>query len=149
MGNFKKNLQERYQQKFMQKYGDRITYLVGTVLSCKVVPKSILFGLYNKVTVTIILKLDNSRGRMNTGKDKTVSQCIYKEGKFFKKPKFIQISTGNIVMLAGLKSVTKGKKDQPKKEFVQIINISNYTTKKDLKDWGYDVQKVMRTTRMK
>lgn len=149
MGNFKKNLQERYQQKFLQKYGDRITYLVGTVLSCKVVPKPILFGLYNKITVTIILKLDNSRGRMNTGKDKAVSQCIYKEGKFFKKPKFIQISTGNIVMLAGLKSVTKSKKDQPKKEFVQIINISNYTTKKDLKDWGYDVQKAMRTTRMK
>lgn len=51
-------------------------------------------------------------------------------------------------MLAGLKSVTKGKKTSPK-EFVQIINISNYTTKKDLKDWGYDVQKAMRTTRMK
>lgn len=147
-GNLRKSLQEKSQQQFLKRYGDRITYLVGTVLSCKVVPKSFL-GIYNRITVTIILKLDNSRGRMNTGKDKAVSQCIYKEGKFFRKPKFIQISTGNIVMLAGLKSLLKGKKGQPNKEFVQIINISNYTTKKDLKDWGYDVQKVMRTTRMK
>ena len=51
-----------------------------------------------------------------------------RKNKWFKKPNFIPVSQGNLVVVQGL----KGKKGKENREIVEILNLMNLTTKRDL-----------------
>ncbi len=115
---FKDKIQNYYAKTYMEKYGDRLTQIQGNVVSIKVEKKSILW-LFHKLLVTIIIKPDRS---------KNVIKCTYKKHKWFKKPDFMSISQGHLLLIQGL----KGKKGKENSELIEIVNIRNMTTKKDL-----------------
>lgn len=106
-----------FRDSYFQKYGDRITSTMGTVVSINIEEKSYL--IFNKLIVNLIVKPDAGKG---------VVKCRYKKNKWFKKPEFIPVSKGNKVMIMGLKGV-KGKEDS---EVIQVQNVLNLTTKRDL-----------------
>ena len=70
-----------------------------------------------------------------------IIKCKYKKNRWFKKPVFIQLSQGNLVIVQGLKP-KKNKKKENTSEAVEILNIRNLTTKKDLVPTDQKVQKV-------
>ena len=115
---FRDKLQKYYADNYMRKYGDRITQANGTVLSVKVEEKKILF-VFNKLIATIIVKPEGS---------KTIVRGTYKANRWFKKPQFISVNQGNLVLLQAL----KGKKGKENSEMLEIKNIRNVTTRKDL-----------------
>lgn len=115
---FKDKLQKYYADSYMKKYGDRITQAYGTVLSIKVEEKRYLW-LFHILTATIILKPEGSRN---------VVRSQYKARRWFKKPIFISISQGNIILLQGL----KGKKGKEASDIMEVKNIRNVSTRKDL-----------------
>ncbi|MDY6012312.1 hypothetical protein [Clostridium sp.] len=106
-----------FRDSYFQKYGDRITSAQGTVMSVKTEEKN--YVIFHKLIVNIIIKPDAGRSAI---------KCRYKRNRWFKKPEFIQLNKGHKVIIMGLKGV-KGKKDS---EIIQIQNILNLTTKKDL-----------------
>lgn len=106
-----------FRDSYFQKYGDRITSVAGTVISVKTEEKN--YVIFNKLIVNMIIKPDAGRGAV---------KCRYKKNKWFKKPEFIQLNKGHKVMIMGLKGV-KGKKDS---EIIQVQNVLNLTTKRDL-----------------
>ena len=114
----KDKMQNYYAKSYMDKYGDRLTQIQGNVVSIKVEEKSILW-LFHKLLVTLIIKPDRS---------KNVIKCTYKKHKWFKKPAFMSISQGHLLLVQGL----KGKKGKGNSELIEIVNIRNMTTKKDL-----------------
>jgi hypothetical protein len=116
---FKDKLQKYYADSYLKKYGDRMAQAYGTVLSIKVEEKKILFGLINKLVATVIIKPEGQ---------KNVLRAVYKASKWFKKPEFMTIGQGNIVLLQGL----KGEKGKTGSDLFDIKNIRNITTKKDL-----------------
>lgn len=118
---FKEKLSQSYTNNWLKKYGDRLTQLQGRVLSIKTDPKSFL-GIINWLTVTIVLKQENS---------KAVATCVYKKRRWFKKPEFITIQQGHSLVIQGLKP-DKKKKKKDAKEYISIMNVMNLTTKKDL-----------------
>lgn len=115
---FKDKLQKYYADNYMKKYGDRITQAYGTVLSVKVEEKKYLW-LFNVLTATIILKPEGS---------KNVVRSVYKAKRWFKKPDFIAVNQGNIILVQAL----KGKKGSDASEVLEVKNIRNVTTRKDL-----------------
>ncbi|WP_026881272.1 hypothetical protein [Clostridium akagii] len=115
---FKDKIQNYYAKSYMDKYGDRLTQIQGNVVSIKVERKSVLW-IFNKLLVTLIVKPDRS---------KNVIKCIYKKHRWFKKIDFITINQGHLLLIQGLKGV-KGKGNS---ELIEIVNIRNMTTKKDL-----------------
>jgi hypothetical protein len=115
---FKDKLQNYYAKSYMDKYGDRLTQIQGNVVSIKVEEKSVLW-IFHKLLVTLIVKPDRS---------KNVVKCEYKKNKWFKKPPFMSINQGNLLLIQGL----KGKKGKGNSEIIEVINIKNMTTKKDL-----------------
>ncbi|URZ00897.1 hypothetical protein [Clostridium felsineum] len=117
--SFKDKLIESSRDNFFRKYGDRFTNVQGNVLSVKVERKSILW-IFNKLIATIIIKPDRS---------KTVLKCVYKTHKFFKKPTFMNIFQGNLVIVQGLKPKKNSKKPN---EAFSVMNIRNLSTKSDL-----------------
>jgi hypothetical protein len=119
---FQEKLQNYYAKKYLKKYGDRLTQVQGNVVSTKVTEKSIL-GLMHKINVTIIVRPDRS---------KTIISCTYKKNRWFKKPEFIPITQGNLLIVQGLKSDKSKKAKKDTKEGISIINIRNMTTKRDL-----------------
>ena len=121
---FQEKLQNYYAKKYLKKYGDRLTQIQGNVVSTKVTQKSIL-GLMHKISVTIIVRPDRS---------KNIISCTYNKNRWFKKPEFIPISQGNLLLVQGLKADKnkKTKKAKDSKEGISIINIRNMTTKRDL-----------------
>ncbi|MBP1743580.1 MAG: hypothetical protein H6Q58_558 [Firmicutes bacterium] len=119
---FQEKLQNYYAKKYLKKYGDRLTQLQGNVVSTKVTEKSIL-GLFHKMNVTIIVRPDRS---------KNIISCTYRKNRWFKKPEFIPISQGNLLLVQGLKADKKKKAKKDSKEGINIINIRNMTTKRDL-----------------
>lgn len=128
----REKMKKKQEQMILDKYGDRITALQGVLLSIKPIEvKSFLFFIHT-IKVSFVIKLDKSRMSMNTGRDKSVISCIYKKRTFFKKPKFISLSPGNSVLVYGLKALLKGKKGEPNKEYVQIMNVQNLNTKESL-----------------
>ena len=106
---FKDKMTKYYSDAYMEKYGDRMTSVAGTILSVKTEVKSIL-GIFNKLHVFLVVKPEVG---------KQVVKCEYKKNRWFKKPQFI---------IMGLKGV-KGKANS---ENVLISNIANLTTRKDL-----------------
>lgn len=135
---FKEKLQQNYTKSYLKKYGDRLTQSQGNVISVKAEEKTILW-IFHKLIVTIILKPDRSKG---------VAKCVYKKNRWFKKPEFMNISQGNLLVVQGL----KGKKGEGDREIIQIINIRNLTTKKDLvpiEGANAKVQRVQKVQRYK
>ena len=115
---FKDKMTKYYSDAYMEKYGDRMTSVAGTVLSVKTEVKSIL-GIFNKLHVFLVVKPEVG---------KQVVKCEYKQNKWFKKPQFIDVNQGHKVIIMGLKGI-KGKANS---ENILVSNIANLTTKKDL-----------------
>ena len=115
---FKDKMTKYYSDAYMEKYGDRMTSVAGTILSFKTEVKSIL-GIFNKLHVFLVVKPEVG---------KQVVKCEYKKNRWFKKPQFIDVNQGHKVIIMGLKGV-KGKANS---ENVLISNIANLTTRKDL-----------------
>ena len=114
---FKDKLGKYYSEAYMQKYGDRISSASCTVVSIKFQEKN--YFIIKTLLVDMIIKSDVSKG---------VVKARYKKRRWFKKVEFIPISTGHKVMLMGL----KGKKGKADSEVLQIQNVLNLTTKRDL-----------------
>ena len=115
---FKDKMTKYYSDAYMEKYGDRMTSVAGTILSVKTEVKSIL-GIFNKLHVFLVVKPEVG---------KQVVKCEYKKNRWFKKPQYIDVNQGHKVIIMGLKGV-KGKANS---ENVLISNIANLTTRKDL-----------------
>ena len=115
---FKDKMTKYYSDAYMEKYGDRMTSVAGTILSVKTEVKSIL-GIFNKLHVFLVVKPEVG---------KQVVKCEYKKNRWFKKRQFIDVNQGHKVIIMGLKGV-KGKANS---ENVLISNIANLTTRKDL-----------------
>ncbi|EYE88386.1 hypothetical protein Q428_08280 [Fervidicella metallireducens AeB] len=126
--SFKETLAKKYADTYFKKYGDRLTQVQGHVLSVKVTTKTILW-IYNILKVDVLVKPERS---------KAVVRCQYVRKKWFKKPIFMDIKQGNIVIIQGL----KGKKGKDSNEAISILNIKNLTTKKDLIPVDQKIQKV-------
>jgi hypothetical protein len=114
---FKDKFGKYFQDSYYQKYGDRIASTSGTVVSIKYREKSYIF--FHTLVVDMVVKPEIGKG---------IVKARYKKNKFFKKVPFIQVGMGHKVMLMGLKGV-KGAKDA---DILQIQNVLNLTTKKDL-----------------
>ena len=115
---FKDKMTKYYSDAYMEKYGDRMTSVAGTILSVKTEVKSIL-GIFNKLHVFLVVKPEVG---------KQVVKCEYKKNRWFKKPQFIDVNQGHKVIIMGLKGI-KGKGNS---ENILVSNIANLTTKKDL-----------------
>ena len=115
---FKDKMTKYYSDAYMEKYGDRMTSVAGTILSVKTEVKSIL-GIFNKLHVFLVVKPEVG---------KQVVKCEYKQNKWIKKPQFIDVNQGHKVIIMGLKGI-KGKANS---ENILVSNIANLTTKKDL-----------------
>ena len=115
---FKDKMTKYYSDAYMEKYGDRMTSVAGTILSVKTEVKSIL-GIFNKLHVFLVVKPEVG---------KQVVKCEYKKNRWFKKPQFIDVNQGHKVIIMGLIGVIF----KSNSENVLISNIANLTTRKDL-----------------
>lgn len=120
--SFKEKVSQYYAKSFFKKYGDRLTNIQGNVISVKVERKTFLW-IFNKIVATIIVKPDRS---------KSVVKCVYKRRRFFKKPDFMNIYQGNLVIVQGLKPNKDSKKSKKSGDAVEVMNIRNLSTKCDL-----------------
>ena len=135
--SFKEKIAQYYTKSYFKKYGDRLTQVQGTVVSVKISKKTILW-IFNKLTVTLLVRPDRSR---------TIVKCSYIKKRWFKKPDFISIKQGNLLLLQGLKSKSIKKNKEKKKEtreFIQLLNVRNMSTKKDLVPMEGKMPKVQR-----
>ena len=94
---FKDKMTKYYSDAYMEKYGDRMTSVAGTILSVKTEVKSIL-GIFNKLHVFLVVKPEVG---------KQVVKCEYKKNRWFKKPQFIDVNQGHKVIIMGLKVICK------------------------------------------
>lgn len=108
-----------FQNAYMEKYGDRITSISGTILSIKIIPKS--YFIFHRLMIEMVVKPEVGR---------TVIKCWYKKNRWFKKPEFITVKQGHKVIVMGVTGEKDSKKENSQQ--VQIMNILNLTTKKDL-----------------
>lgn len=133
---FRESIQKRYTESYLKKYGDRLTQVQGNVVSIKIEEKTILW-IFHKFIANILVRPDRSKG---------VVKCVFKKNRWFKKPEFININQGNLLIVQGL----KGKKGKDNREAIQILNIRNLTTKRDLIPVeGAKVQRVQKVQRLK
>ena len=120
---FKEKLSSKFgnyfQNAYMEKYGDRITSISGTVLSVKLIEKNYI--IFNRLMVEMVIKPEAS---------KKIVKCWYKKNRWFKKPEFISVKQGNKVIIMGVTGEKDNKKENSQE--VQIMNVLNLTTKKDL-----------------
>ncbi|HEY5525268.1 MAG TPA: hypothetical protein VIK26_08035, partial [Clostridium sp.] len=75
--------------------------------------------LFHTLVVDMVIKPEVGKG---------IIKARYKKKRFFKRVAFIAVSMSHKVMIMGLKGV-KGNKDA---DVLQIQNVLNLTTKKDL-----------------
>jgi hypothetical protein len=117
----KDKLTSSYTNAYLKRYGDRLTQTQGRVLSVKVDEKIYwkFLRIFSKLTVTILVKADGS---------KSIARCVFQKKRWFKKIHFISILQGQSVIIQGM----KGKKGKEHREQIQVVNIRNLTTKKDL-----------------
>ena len=108
-----------FQNAYMEKYGDRITSISGTILSVKLIEKSYI--IFNRLMVEMVVKPEVG---------KAIVKCWYKKNRWFKKPEFITVKQGNKVIIMGVTGEKDNKKENSQQ--VQIMNVLNLTTKKDL-----------------
>lgn len=116
--SFREKMQKAYAESYVKKMGDRLTQLQGNVISVKVEKKTILW-IFHKLTVTFLVKQERS---------KNITKCVYKRNRWFKKPLFIPLSQGNLVVIQG----NKGVKGKSNREVITVLNIRNLSTKTDL-----------------
>ncbi|APM38564.1 hypothetical protein [Clostridium kluyveri] len=133
--SFKEKIAQYYTKSYLKKYGDRLTQVQGTVVSVKITRKTILW-IFNKLTVTLLVRPERS---------KNIVKCSYIRKKWFKKPEFISINQGNLVLVQGL----KGKRGKGNRESLDLINIRNITSKKDLIPIEGKMPKVQKIKRFK
>jgi len=108
-----------FQNAYMEKYGDRITSISGTILSVKLIPKSYI--IFHRLMVEMVIKPEAG---------KTIVKCWYKKNSWFKKPEFIAVKQGHKVIIMGVTGEKDNKKENSQQ--VQIMNVLNLTTKIDL-----------------
>lgn len=125
---FKDTLAKKYADAYLTKYGDRLTQVQGHILSVKFIEKTVL-GIFHKLQVDLVVKPERS---------KAVTRCQYKKNQWFKKPQFMQLNQGHLVLVQAL----KGKKGKENRDVLSIINVRNLTTKKDLVQVDQKIQKV-------
>ncbi|MBV4419118.1 hypothetical protein KM800_07205 [Clostridium tyrobutyricum] len=128
--SLKEKISQYYAKSYFKKYGDRLTQIQGTIVSVKITTKTILW-IFNTLKVTLLVRPERS---------KNITHCSYIKKKWFKKPEFIPIKQGNFVLVQGL----KGKAGKGNREQIQLINIRNMTTKKDLVPIEGKIPKVQR-----
>jgi hypothetical protein len=116
--SIKEKFAKYYTDTYLKRYGDRLTQVQGNVVSVKIEEKTILW-IFHKIKAVLIVKPDRS---------KSVIKCVYKKNRWFKKPTFLTINQGNLLIVQGL----KGKKGKDDKEGLSIMNIRNLSTKRDL-----------------
>lgn len=114
---FRDKMDKYFRDSYFQKYGDRITSASGTIISVKIQEKN--YFVAHKLICEMVIKPEVG---------KAVIKAKYNKFKWFKKIEFIALKIGHKVMIMGLKGV-KGKKDS---DIIQVQNIINLTTKKDL-----------------
>ena len=100
---FKDKMTKYYSDAYMNKYGDRMTSVSGTVLSVKTETKSFL-GIFNRLHVWLVVKSDAG---------KQICKCEYKRNRWFKKPEFIDINQGNKVIASNIANLTTRKDLHP------------------------------------
>lgn len=125
-------LQDNYKKSFFEKNGDRITGVQGNILATKIVTQKSILWLYHKFVISFVVKPEKSSA---------IVKCEYKKNQFFSKPSFINLSVGNYVLVSGLKSLKK-------EEVIEVVQIQNFTTKKEFPDTGNFVP-VKRTQQFK
>lgn len=121
--SFKDKIAHYYTKSYLKKYGDRLTQVQGTAISVKIKRKTILW-IFNKLEVSLLVRPERS---------KNIVRCSYVKKRWFKKPDFISIKQGNLLLLQGLKSKSIKKNKEKKKEtreFIQLLNVRNMSTKK-------------------
>ncbi|MCM0650424.1 hypothetical protein NBE98_18845 [Clostridium swellfunianum] len=133
--SIKEKFAKYYTETYLKRYGDRLTQIQGNIVSVKIEEKTILW-IFHKLKAVLIVKPDRS---------KSVIRCVYKKNRWFKKPTFMTVNQGNLVVVQGLKA-KKGKDD---KEGLSIMNIRNLSTKKDLVPVEGKVQRVQKVQRIK
>ena len=111
---FRDKLTDYYTKSYLKKYGDRLTQAQGNVLSVKIDVKRYLWIFY-VLTAVVFVKPERS---------KNVIKCTYKKKRWFKKPNFMNIHQGHLVIIQALKD--------KKKENIKILNIRNLSNKQDL-----------------
>lgn len=120
---FKEKLSSKFgnyfQNAYMEKYGDRITSISGTILSIKIIPKS--YFIFHRLMVEMVVKPEVG---------KSIVKCWYKKNRWFKQPEFITVKQGHKVIIMGVTGEKDNKKENSQQ--VQIMNVLNLTTKKDL-----------------
>ena len=87
---FKDKMTKYYSDAYMEKYGDRMTSVAGTILSVKTEVKSIL-GIFNKLHVFLVVKPEVG---------KQVVKCEYKNimhrgGRVYEKTSELFVSGGS------------------------------------------------------
>lgn len=125
---FKDTLAKKYADAYLSKYGDRLTQVQGHVLSVKILEKTVL-GLFHKLQVDLVVKPERS---------KSIARCQYKKNSWFKKPIFMPLNQGHMVVVQGL----KGKKGKENSDILSVLNIRNLTNKKDLVPVDQKMQRV-------
>lgn len=134
--SIREKLAKHYATAYLGKYGDRIVQIQGNVISAKIVEKKYLWIL-NRITAHILVRPERSR---------SIMKFYYGRLKWFKKPKFIPISQGNLVVITGM----KGKKGKKGSDLIQIMNVINLTNKKELiPTKGNGIKKVRKVQRIK
>jgi hypothetical protein len=128
--SIKEKFAKYYTDTYLKRYGDRLTQVQGNVVSVKVEEKTILW-IFHKLKAVLIVKPDRS---------KSVVRCVYRKNRWFKKPSFMTVNQGNLVVIQGLKA----KKGKDEKEGISIMNVRNLSTKKDLIPVEGKVQRVQR-----
>lgn len=112
---FRDKITDYYTKSYIKKYGDRLTQAQGNVLSIKVEMKKYLWIFYI-LTAVVFVKPERS---------KNVIKCTYKKKRWFKKPSFMDINQGHLVIVQALR-------DKKNKEILNVLNIRNLSNKQDL-----------------
>lgn len=112
---FKEKITDYYTKSYLKKYGDRLTQAQGNVLSIKVDIKR-YFWIFYVLTAVVLIKPERS---------KNVIKSTYKKKRWFKKPSFMNINQGHLVIVQALK-------DKKTRENLKILNIRNLSNKQDL-----------------
>lgn len=114
--SFRDSINGMLQKRYLKKYGDRMTAVRGNIINVKVTEKTFLFFIHN-LRVDILLRPERS---------KNIVRCYYKKRTWFKKHNLINLQTGQLIIVQGLKDI--------KGESIEILNIQNLTTKRSIID---------------
>ncbi|HBM81854.1 MAG: hypothetical protein QME45_02965 [Clostridiales bacterium] len=113
---FRDTLNQMVQDRYLKKYGDRMTAQRGNIVNIKITEKRFLF-LIHILKVNILLRPERSRN---------IVRCHFKKITWFKKYNLINLQMGHLIIVQGLKD--------KKGEAIEILNIQNLTTRKSIID---------------